>query len=202
VRTFDDLEPFYVKNSKNKGPACSRNIGLSMAKHDMVAFTDDDCVVSGDWLIRMYEYLRDAPKSIAGVGGRTIAYRDNLIGRYCEYHKILDPWFHNGRCLYLVTANAIFWKEQVLEVGGFDKEVLRAGGEDVGLCFKLLSKGYELLYNQDAIMYHDFDPRLIKFWKMFKNYGAGCKVQHDKHYRNLTSMMPGYAGAVIQEDEP
>jgi GT2 family glycosyltransferase len=166
----------------NMGPAYSRNIGIKMASYPYVAFTDNDCMVTKDWLLRMHEYIRDAPSYVAGVGGRTIAYGKDMISQYYEYNKILDPWFYNGKWLYVVSANAIFKKDVLEKVGGFDEEVTIAGGEDVGLCFKIANIGYDLLYHDDAVIIHDFDKSIRKLLKTFFNYGYGCRVQYDKYY--------------------
>lgn len=197
----DEIEIEYIRNEKNRGPSFSRNAGIVAARHDLVAFTDDDCVVTKDWMMRMYEYIRDAPGNVAGVGGRTLSYRNSVVGRYCEYHKILDPWFHDGRCLYLVTANAIFKKEKIKDVGCFDENVRKAGGEDVGLCFKLVNKGYDLLYNPDAVLFHDFNPSIKAFRRMFFNYGMGCRQQHDSHFRSLETRSIGFGGTISSGDQ-
>jgi len=184
TKKFQNLEIKYFRNKENFGPAYSRNVGIKNAKYDFVAFTDNDCIVSNDWLLRLYEYIRDSNKKIAGVGGRVIAKGEDIFSKYYTYHKILDPWFYNGRYLYLVTANAIFRKEALKEVNYFDETVKQAGGEDPGLSFKLLNKGYEFLYNPEAVIIHDYDTSLRSFIKIFHKYGFGCSYQVKEHYKN------------------
>jgi GT2 family glycosyltransferase len=190
----------YIRNKANMGPSFSRNIGIKNSSYNFVAFTDNDCVVSNDWMQRMYEYIRDASSNIAGIGGRTLAYGDDLISQYYEYNKILDPWFDNGRCLYIVSANAIFKKDILEKVGGFDENIKKAGGEDVGLCFKIINVGYELLYNPDAIIYHDFDNSIINLWKTFYRYGQGCRAQYERYYKSTDYKNIGYAGNYFDYD--
>ena len=188
AQSFEEiLQVRYVRNEKNMGPAYSRNIGIGLATNPYIAFTDNDCIVTKDWLIRLYEYIRDAPSNIAGVGGRTVALSSDMISQYYEYNKILDPWFHNGKWLYIVSANSIFKKVVLEKVSGFDEEVKKAGGEDVGLCFKIHNEGYDLLYNDDAVILHDFDTGFLKFWKTFFTYGYGSRVQYDKFYHSTGS---------------
>lgn len=188
----------YIKNPSNMGPSYSRNVGIRMATNPYVAFTDNDCRVTSDWLIRLHEYLRDAPSHIAGVGGRTIALGQDLISQYYEYNKILDPWFYNGKWLYIVSANAIFKRDILEKAGGFDEGVKKAGGEDVGLCFKINNLGYDLLYHDEAIIIHDFDTSIRSLCRTFYNYGLGCRVQYEKYYRTTKSVKPiGYAGITV-----
>ena len=183
VALFKELDIKYYRNERNSGPAFSRNRGIELAQHEYIAFTDNDCEVTADWLIRLHEYLSNTKNNIAGVGGRVLAKQDDLISNYYSYHKILDPWFYNGRYLYIVTANAIFRKSKLMEVGGFDTEMKKAGGEDPGLCFKLLNTGYEFLYCPEAVILHDYDTSWKGFYKTFYQYGLGCSIQTKKYFK-------------------
>ncbi len=186
VAEYGSLEILYHRNDSNKGPASSRNIGINLSKFDYIAFTDNDCVVTYDWLINMYKSIKVSGDKIAGVGGKIIARRQDLISLYYVYHKILDPWYYKGQFLYLTTANAIFKKQALLKVGCFDESIKIAGGEDPGLCFKLANEGYKLLYNPDAIIAHDFQRGVVNFIKTFYRYGFGCSAQSKKYFKKIS----------------
>lgn len=183
INGYPDLNIKYYRNKSNRGPAYCRNKGIELASHEYIAFTDNDCIVTNDWLIRLYEYITNSKNKVAAVGGKVIAKNNDLISLYFTYHKILDPWYHRGQYYYVTTANSIFKKLSLLEVGGFDTSLKKAGGEDPGLCFKLAKKGYEFLYNPDAIIIHDYNRSLFKLFKTFYNYGFGCSIQTRKHYK-------------------
>jgi len=185
VDKYPELEITYKRNDSNKGPAFSRNVGINLAKFEYILFTDNDCTITDNWLINMYNSIRLSKYDIAGVGGKIIAKNDDFISLYYIYHKILDPWFYNGQFLYLVTANAIFKKQALLKVNGFDETVRIAGGEDPGLCFKLINEGYKFQYNPEAIMIHNFPKGIINFIKTFHRYGSGCSAQSKKHFKKI-----------------
>jgi GT2 family glycosyltransferase len=166
---------------QNQGPAAARNAGMRRASHDLVAFTDNDCVVAPNWARRMYQYMRDASPRTAGVGGRVLALGDDVFSRYYTYHKILDPLMDHGRWLYVVTANAAFRRSVLKEVGGFDADIRVPGGEDPGLCFKVLERGYRLEYDANAVVFHEYRPSLRDFVRTFFRYGAGCRHQAERH---------------------
>lgn len=185
VESYPTLEIKFHRNETNKGPAFSRNKGIELADYGFVAFTDNDCIVTEKWLSKLYQSIKMSGHNIAGVGGKIIAKNNDLISLYFIYHKILDPWFYNGQFLYLVTANAIFKKEALLKVGCFDDSIRMAGGEDPGLCFKLINSGYRFLYNPEAIIIHDFQKGIVNFIKTFYRYGIGCSVQSGKYFKPI-----------------
>lgn len=180
-RLRGELEIVVERSPVNEGPAAARNAGLRRASHEIVAFTDNDCVVTPTWARRLHRYMHDAPPRIAGVGGRVLALGEDLFSRYYSYHKILDPWLDHGRWLYVVTANAAFRRSALAEVGGFDPAVRDPGGEDPGLCFKLLERGYRLEYHAEAVVFHEYRASLGDFVRRFFRYGAGCRHQADRH---------------------
>jgi glycosyltransferase involved in cell wall biosynthesis len=187
VRKFGDLNIVYRRLEKNAGPASCRNLGIELATSEFVAFTDDDCQVAENWLTELYEALVMSDKMVAGVGGRVLARQNGIYGMYYEYHKILDPWYHKGQYVYLVTANSLFKKAALVAVGGFDVSMREPGGEDPGLCFKLLSSGHRFLYNPDAVVHHSFRTGLRAFLQTFYRYGFGCAVQSSKYFDGFPS---------------
>jgi len=178
-----DLDLVIERLPANRGPAAARNAGIRRASHDIIAFTDNDCVVSPTWARRIHRYMQDAPPRIAGVGGRVLALGDDMLSRYHTYHKILDPWLDHGRWLYVVTANAAFRRSALEDVGGFDADIRVPGGEDPGLCFKLLERGYRLEYHAEAVVFHEYRASVRDFVKTFFRYGAGCRHQAERHAR-------------------
>jgi len=185
IDTYTDLEILYYRNEKNKGPATSRNIGIKLSTHEYVAFTDNDCIVTADWFSHIYKTILASKDDVAGAGGKIIARGNDLVSLYFIYHKILDPWYYKGQFLYLVTANAIFKKQALITVDGFDESIKITGGEDPGLCFKLANQGYKFLYNPEAIIIHDFQSSWIYFVKTFYRYGLGCSAQSKKYFKKI-----------------
>ena len=90
VEEFEHLRIIYLRNSINKGPAYSRNIGVEAAQHEYVAFTDNDCSVHPDWLNDLHDAISKSRKSVAGIGGRVLTKSLSIAGQYFTYHKILE----------------------------------------------------------------------------------------------------------------
>ena len=166
-----------LRQDRNRGPAAARNRGVAEAKGALIAFTDDDCVVAPDWLDQIRRGLEE-PR-VAGVGGRVLAYEtDSAIQRYqARYSAIAQPHMRQGEILLLITANALFRREALLEVRGFPEQLTSAGGEELYLCHQLLDRGYVFRYNPEALVYHRYSTSWRIFANTYYRYGQGKAFQ-------------------------
>ena len=156
---------------KNGGPAAARNRGVKEAKGALVAFTDDDCVVDEHWLAECNRSFNES--YIGGAGGVIVQKTSGTISDYLVHIKALNPPAPNGEPYYLVTANACYRRDVLLEVGGFEEAIKNPGGEDPDLSMKVKEKGYKLRFNPDNIVYHFHKSDIRSFYKTYFNYGRG-----------------------------
>lgn len=123
----------------------------------------------------------NANLKIIGLGGKVLSLRKGIICDYFTFHKILEP---PKPISYLVTANACYLKEGLIEVHGFDENYRFPGGEDCGLSIKLVNKGYRFEYEPKMIVWHDYRTSLIDFMRTFYHYGKGCAEIVTNYYNN------------------
>jgi glycosyltransferase involved in cell wall biosynthesis len=165
-----------VLNTPGVGPSKARNIGIGQAKGEFVAFTDADCVLEPNWLSELSRgFVGD---EVAGVGGIQKSPEDDssfakaiydflrtfgFIAGYMKSGTKLRETAHNPAC------NVMYRKSILLESGGFQENLWPA--EDVELDYKLRKKGYKLLFNPKAQVYHYRAQTLSGFLKMMFRYG-------------------------------
>jgi len=162
-----------IFKSQNKGPAHSRNVGIKRASHDLVAFLDDDVVVTPDWIEKITNPLLNGNRNLVGVGGVVKALKKHIISQYYVIHKILEA---PKQLNYLPTVNCCFKRGHLMDIGGFNTAISFAGGEDTGLCLRLKKKGFYFQKVQDAIVYHDFSPNFLDFCRTWVRYGKGTHL--------------------------
>jgi len=168
--------PIKLLSCKRPGPASARNFGAKNATGQWLLFNDSDCIATETLLTG---YLSSDNGSLAYAGNIKALGTDHL-SQYYESQEILIPLktyndIHEFVPQYLITANALVWKDTFFAIGGFNESITIAGGEDVDFGLRLSQLG-NLSYAFDSIAFHDFDGGLIEFYKRFVRYGKGNRI--------------------------
>jgi len=180
----------YIRQKPSRGPAAARNRGIEAATGEVVAFTDDDCIVPTDWLTALAQGFRRWPE-VAGVGGYQEAPEEilqaNAVAR-AERAMRLRRWGERAGVEQrggnevpgLATNNVAFRRDVLLEVGGFDEGFPVAAGEDADLKLRITQRGYQLLYIPLKVdHYREYTWRAQ--WRMHVRRGIGVHYFEAKH---------------------
>ena len=159
---------------ENSGPAKSRNTGALAAKGEFLAFTDDDCTPTSDWLTQLE--LQFKKKQNCLIGGTIInALPDNIYTTASqEIISYLYSYYNANpeEALFFTSNNIAVAKDLFIKVGGFDASFSFAA-EDREFCDRWLHLGYKMIYARDVKVYHAHQLSLKKFWQQQFNYGRG-----------------------------
>ncbi len=159
-------------HKENGGPASARNLGVRVARGDLIAFIDSDCRPTPGWLEALVAAF-DTPR-VGGAGGRVLGLSGGLLSEYIDTRCMFAPGAaEDGSILYVVTANACFRRDALLAAGLFDERFRRAGGEDFELCQRVRSLGYALRYVSEALLFHEHRRTVWSLLRTVANYGEG-----------------------------
>ncbi len=150
----------------------SRNIGIRAAAGEIVAFIDDDALPEYDWLMQSLPAFDN--DEIAGVGGivfdhtgLALQYRYSAANRFAEVAVRHDKPF-DGQCFpgsfqfpYLQGTNALFRREALLQIGGFD-ETFDYYLDETDVCCRLVDAGFVLRQLPNAPVHHKFLPSSVR----------------------------------------
>jgi|GEM_PF-749637 len=161
-----------VLDLKNRGPGGARNAGARVARGKYLAFTDDDCLASPDWLEQIIHAFERT--GAVGIQGRTTTDR---LARSPLTHQIeiLSP------CLTsMPTCNAAYLKSAFDSAGGFDEAFKFAHDEDADLAWRVEDLG-GMVFVPEAHIIHP--PRQDKFMKR-ANWVRGLESEFLLYHKN------------------
>lgn len=176
----DRLNIRLTRQEKNGGPAKARNAGALSAGGSYVAFTDDDCAPSPDWLNKFADRLAKHPTAM--IGGFTInvltrniySVASQALIDYIYGHFNRDP----NNSTFFASNNMAMSLAQFRQIGGFDQALPRAAGEDRDLCDRWCFNGFPMIYAPEVTIRHFHALSIKKFWKQHFTYGRGAFSYH------------------------
>lgn len=141
-----------LRHARNRGAAGGRNTGWRAAVAPIVAFTDDDCAPTPEWLAEGVRALERSDGSVFAVG-RTRPEPD-------EAHLLLRPFSRSmvvDEPRFFETCNIFYWRDDLELMGGFD-ETFGIGGEDTDLALRLVDAGRRPVWTPSAVVHHGVRP--------------------------------------------
>ena len=180
--------PVRLLSRERLGLSGARNVGLEHAEGEIVAYIDADAQADPDWLT--YLVLALEARGTAGVGGPNPAPPDDPSVAQCvarapggPIHVLLD----DERAEHVPGCNMAFWRERLLEIGGFDP-IYRAAGDDVDVCWKLLDRGYDIRFHASALVWHRRRDSVKAFWRQQLGYGKAEALVERNHPDKFNSL--------------
>jgi glycosyltransferase involved in cell wall biosynthesis len=172
----------------NRGLSVARNVGMNLARGEVIAYTDDDCFADEDWLYFLVGKLLDAKAS--GVGGpNLLPTKDGPVAACVSAspgtpaHILLDDTVAE----HVPGCNMAFWADRLRAVGGFDPVYTKAG-DDVDLCWRLQAEGDTIVYSPAAMVWHHRRSTVAAYLKQQRGYGeaeALLKRKHPEKFRGF-----------------
>jgi O-antigen biosynthesis protein len=173
--------PVRLLSRERLGLAGARNVGLEHAQGEFVAYIDADAKADPDWLT--YLALALEVPGTAGAGGPNPVPPDDPPVAQCvarapggPIHVLLD----DERAEHVPGCNMAFWRETLLEIGGFDP-IYTAAGDDVDVCWKLLGRGYDIRFHPSALVWHRRRDSVRAFWRQQLGYGKAEVLVERNH---------------------
>jgi GT2 family glycosyltransferase len=162
------------------GPAAARNTGAAKTTARALAFIDDDCVADPDWLSALSARLTASPDAV--VGGRVVNLLDeNVYARTSQtLLRHVYRYYHEerrGPLRFFTTNNMAAATATFLKVGGFDPGFAFAC-EDRDWSDRALFAGFDLMYEEAAVVRHAHDLTLLALLRQHQRYGHGAVRFH------------------------
>ena len=141
-----------------------RNLAIKKAKSEIIAFTDDDCIVDENWLANIEKSFKKSPQTVAVFGKVNPYLKNKNLKHFCpctitrkKEKTIKKPSYHVKNIGY---GNNMAFKSSIFKKEKNFKTWLGAGSigmsaEDAEIALRLLLRGYQLKYDPTIKVKHD-----------------------------------------------
>lgn len=201
ARTVAEQHPerFYYCTETRQGPVFARNHGAALARGEILAFIDADCLVQPAWLSEMVRAFED-PR-IGAVAGKIGSHDAATV--FDKFHALFT--FRGPRNAQTFnrfaltnggfpTANLAVRKEIFQRIGGFDPALNLLAGEDYDLCARIYREGFHIRYEPTVEVDHIHRNSLTGTWKQSYIFGTGHALLLKKLFKNKFILeLPGYS---------
>lgn len=191
LKNMPDLRVKFIVNKTRAGLSACKNLGLRLSHGNIIAFTDDDCLVSKNWI----KNITDSLKRYDFAGGAVLPIPGTKF-----------PWWWNNSLNWLVGVNLepnkkflplgsnVAFKKKVLDKLEENRQSELTGSkqylpyrEDNDRIQKTLAIGFSMGINKSMVVYHRIPKTRLKIAYLLKrSYAEGYVwIMHEKRLKNL-----------------
>ena len=208
---FQKLELVLVSESK-PGPAAARNKGIELARGDVIAFTDADCIADERWIQQISSaFAQDEALDAVGGVERPFAEHSTLIHRVVSATWLppserlemsviddKDEWLEG---IFISTFNCAIRRTCLENIEGFDEEYYPCG-EDMDLWFRALESNAKIIawHPKIIVEHHQALSMRALLRKMFF-YGEALAHLTGQHFRGRFFILSRWLG-ITQTSQP
>lgn len=189
--------PLRYLHQQNSGLAAARNHAIREAKGDLILFGDDD-IIPGPHLAEQHAaWHKKFPEEHVGVLGFVPWSPSVRPTPFMQWSGLYGPQFNFGYFkpgMELDFRHAYFCNTSVkasfLARHGVFSETFRTYGyEDIELSYRLKKQGYRLLYNPDAVGYHNkyetLENTIQRVEALYRSWPEFGRTEAGQHFLEL-----------------
>jgi len=179
-------------------PGRKRNIGVDVAKGEVIAFIDDDAYPRKDWLKNAVNYLKN--EDVVAVGGPGLTPEEDDDMRKASGYILSSLSFGFLRSRFegekvresddIHSCNFIV-KKEVLDTVRWDEKYWP--GEDTLMSLEISRSGLKMLEAPDVVVYHHRKPLFIEHLRQIARFGMHrgfFAKRYPENSRRLVYFMP------------
>ena len=209
--------PIHYVCEQLPGSASARNRGLSLARGEIIAFTDDDVIVDRNWLAELafgFMVVDDVSCVTGLVVPRELETRSQLwfeeyggfsrdfdrhVYNMDEYRQ-RDPLYPYAAGIFGTGNNMAFRKPDLCDIGEFDPSLGNGtpalGGVDSEILLRTILTGHTIVFQPSAVVYHAHRRDYAGLSRQVYSYGVGLTAYLLKTMLSNPRLIPGFLAKV------
>ncbi|MFB9183978.1 bifunctional polysaccharide deacetylase/glycosyltransferase family 2 protein [Dactylosporangium sucinum] len=176
----------------NGGKPNALNVGVALAKHDIIVMVDGDTVFEPDSVRHLVQPFAD-PSVGAVAGNVKVGNRNSIVARWQHIEYVIG--FNLDRRLYDILrcmptipgAIGAFRREALQDIGGISHDTL---AEDTDATMALCRSGWRVVYEERARAWTEAPSTLRQLWLQRYRWSYGTMQAMWKHRRSLVDGGP------------
>jgi len=182
-----------LERTDHRGPAHARNVGIRLAKGDIVFFSEADCVYDDSYLRKAVDSLETENAAAVCLTGAPLVTRPTMATNCIEIeNKLQHRLLEQGKMEPFYAW--VYRKDVLLKLGGFDDRLFQA--EDRDLFKRLKDAKYTVAWVPGVNWHHIRDqttPELAKKWYSRGRTRILYLIKHKRRSEIAKSIAPFWA---------
>jgi glycosyltransferase involved in cell wall biosynthesis len=159
-----------IETERARGPYAARNTGIAVARGEILAFTDADCLPEPRWLAEGLAAIESGADLVGGCIVQMASANPSVWERY-DRATYLDQDLYIRVEGFAATANLVVRAGVFRDLGAFVPKLTASG--DVELGQRATRAGYVLAYAPEARVLHYPRATLRSTWALHRKLGMG-----------------------------
>ncbi|MHA1580165.1 MAG: glycosyltransferase [Candidatus Freyarchaeota archaeon] len=194
-----------IRNVTEMGNTRSRNMVMRQSRGEIIASTDDDCIVHQNWIANLVKVFEESP-NIGLVTGKVLPIFYGKVPKWLEppIYPILAIRTENQRTETLnpYGCNMAVRRSVMEKINFLNEDITRKhgglySGEDTDLGIRVRAAGYRVVYTPHAVVEHKMFPERISkehFIRRALYFGMSEEVYAGS---NMWKLLDGAANIII-----
>lgn len=190
AKVTEQFKQVTLTQESKRGSYAARNQGIKIAKGELLAFTDSDCIPTTNWLENGVKILLSESNCGIVAGKIDLYYQNKDIPNAAEiFDKIvnLQQEKYVEESHYGATANLFTFKRVFEKVGLFNDNLKSGGDADWGN--RVFAADYQLIYAKDVVVLHPARNTLNQLAKKVMRQTGGTFDRQEKQKLNFSQIL-------------
>lgn len=167
-----------VIDSDGVGPGYARNLGIKSSMGKYLFFTDSDCIVSEDWIVKGYDkFISTNAMVIQGIPWLFQKNTNIYLGDQEErLYNIMFSTYINKNYTSMTDSRNLLINKDIINIMGeevFSERSNNATAESRVFGNRCNDKGIKILFDNNVKIYHEDSDTMVDVCKQKYRHGSG-----------------------------